>query len=56
MDFASDLTTLSSLITIIVAMETFFWNPSDFEVFHSSFGLPMFSGSFLPKYFSFFNN
>ena len=37
-----------SFRTFIVAMETLFRNPTTFSIFHSSFGLPMFS-----LYFSF---
>ena len=49
MDFGSYLTSFSSLKTIIVVMETFFDNPNDFKVFHSSFGLLMFSVILLSK-------
>ena len=49
MDFGSYLTALSSLRAFTVAMETLFGNPSAFRVFHSSFGLPMFSVSFVSK-------
>ena len=54
MGFGSYLTTLSSLRAFIVAMETLFRNSSDFRVFHSSLGLPVFFVSFVSKYNLFF--
>ena len=56
MDFGSYLTTISSFRGFIVAMETLFGNPSVFRgFFHGSFGLPMFSVSFVLKQFLFFS-
>ena len=49
MDFRSYITTLLSLGAFIVTIETSFGNPNAFKVFHSSFGLPMFSVNFVSK-------